>query len=323
MFLDLSQQPRGVLDLVVDDFAVLRCLFSARHRPAGDSDDLVEIATQRCFYWLWLLPRFCEQVRFGQNPLSRQAAGVAPGVVEIGGLARGPMLLREDLRHALALLGIHARHWRQIAHGNLRGDVAVAHLLLDRFRKRFHQRQTARHPRRTAVEAPRQIVDCVAEFRFHLRQQPALFERRFRLTVHAQGTDQQQGFGFAHRVQNDGVDGVSPQLFEGGDALVAVDHQIARGLLDDDDGSLLSGLSQRRQQPPEPGRVADPEMRQAAVQLMKLQSLRHGVASLGFQYARRSDWSFAAKWGYCLELLLGQRDSRMTGLSWHAPGICP
>jgi hypothetical protein len=65
-----------------------------------------------------------------------------------------------------------------------------------------------------------------------------LFKRRFRLAIHAQGTDQQQGFGFVHGVQNDGVDGVSPQLFERGDALVAVDDQIARGLLDDDDGSL-------------------------------------------------------------------------------------
>lgn len=129
-----------------------------------------------------------------------------------------------------------------------------------------------------------------------------MFKRRFRLAVHAQGTDQQQGFGFVHCVQNDGVDGVSPQLFEGGDALVAVDHQIARGLLDDDDGRLLSGLSQRRQQVPEPGRVADPEVRQAAVQLMKLQSLRHGLASLGFQYAHCPDWSFAVKRGCCREL---------------------
>ncbi len=289
MFLDPLQKPRGVLNLVVDDFAVLRCLFSALDGPAGDRDDLIEIAFQRCLYRLRLLPRFQKQFRFSQNPLTGQAAGVAPGVVEIGGLARGPVLLREDLRHALALLRIDARRRRQIAHGNLRSDVAVAHLLLDRFRKRFHQRQAARHPRRTAVETPREIVDGVAEFGFHLRQQPALFERRFRLAVHAQGTDQQQGFGFAHRVQNDGLDGVASQLLQRGDALVAVDHQILRGLLDDDDGRLLAGLSQRRQQPPEPGRMADPEMRQAAVQLMKLQSLRHGGASLGFQYARRPD----------------------------------
>jgi len=291
------------LDSAAEGLAIRRRLFGTRQCPAGDRDDPIEIAFQRCFYWLRLLPRFQKQCRLGQNPFPRQSLGVAPGVVEIGGLARGPMLLREDLRHALALLRIDARRRRQIAHRNLRGDVAVAHLLLDRFRKRFHQRQAARHPRRAAVETPRELVDGVAEFLFHLRQQPALFECRFRLTARAQGVDQQQGFGFVHRVQNDGVDGISAKLSKRGDALVAVDYQIPRGLLDDDDGRLLSGLSQRRQQTPEPGRVADPEVRQAAVQLMKLQSLRHGLVSLGFQYARRPDWSFAAVAGCCREPL--------------------
>lgn len=100
------------------------------------------------------------------------------------------MSLREDPRQRRALLRIDAGRRRQITHGDLRGEVAVAHLLLDRFGKRFHQRQTASYPRRTTVETPRQFVDCVAEFGFHLRQQPALFERRFRLAVHAQGMDQ-------------------------------------------------------------------------------------------------------------------------------------
>jgi hypothetical protein len=72
---------------------------------------------------------------------------------------------------------------------------------------------------------------------------------------------------------------------------------------------------------PEPGRVADPEMRQAAVQLMKLQSLRHGLASLGFQYARRSDGSFAARAGCGREPLWGQWDSPVTGLSRRTAGI--
>jgi len=179
-----------VLDPAAEDLAIRRRFFGARQCPAGDRDDLIEIAFQRCFYRLRLLPRFQKQFRLGQNPRTSQASGVAPGVVEIGGLARGPMLLREDLRHALALPGIDARRRRQIAHGNLRGDAAVAHLLLDRFRERLHQRQAARHPCRTAVETLREIVDCVAEFRFHLRQQPALFERRFRLAVHAQRTDE-------------------------------------------------------------------------------------------------------------------------------------
>ena len=52
---------------------------------------------------------------------------------------------------------------------------------------------------------------------------------------------------------------------------MAIDHQIALLVGDNDDWGLLTGLSQRRQQLPESRRAADPEMLQAAVQLMKLQ----------------------------------------------------
>jgi hypothetical protein len=62
---------------------------------------------------------------------------------------------------------------------------------------------------------------------------------------------------------------------------------------------------------PEARRVADPEVLQAAVQLMKLQRLRHG-----FQYAPAADWSFAAQRGCCQEPFSDQRDSWVTGLSW-------
>jgi len=243
----LRQQPRGVLDLVSDGLAARRWLFGALQRAAGDRDDLIEIAFQRGFYWLpWPL-RFHKQCRLGENPLTGNAFGVAPGVVELRGLPRGPMLLREDLRHALALFLIDSRRGRQVSHGDLRGDTALADLLLYRFRQCFHQRQTARHPCRTAVETPGQLLDRALEAGFHLRQQPALFERCFRLAVHTQGTNQQQGFGFAHRFQNDGVDCVSPQLPERGDTLVAVNHQIALLVGNDDDRCLLASLSQRRQ----------------------------------------------------------------------------
>jgi hypothetical protein len=299
----LRQQPRGAVDLVSDVLAVRRWIFEATQRTAGDRADLIEVAFQRGRWGLPLLPRFQKQFRRGENALAGNAFGVAPGVIEVGGLARGPMLLREDLRHALALFRIDSRRGRQVAHGNLRGDTALAYELLDGFGKRFHQRQAACHPRRAVVETPRQIVDRVAELLFHLGQQPTLFERRFRLAVHTQATNQQQRFGFAHRVQHDGVDCVAPQLLQRGDALVAVDHQKLRGLWDDDDGRLLSGFSQRPQQPPESRRLADPEMLQAAVQLMKLQGLRHGVVSLGFQYARHWHWSFAAEWGCCQQPL--------------------
>ena len=97
------------------------------------------------------------------------------------------------------------------------------------------------------------------------------------------------------------MDRVAPQLLERGDALMSIDHQIALLVGDNDDWGLLTGFSQRRQQSPESRRVADPEMLQAAVQLMELQGLRHG-----FQYARAGIWSFAGCRGCCSETLVDQ-----------------
>ena len=131
---------------------------------------------------------------------------------------------------------------------------------------------------------------------------------------------QQQGFGFAHRVQNQRLDRVAPQLFERGNALMSIDHQIAlflRNDWNDDNRRLLAGFSQRRQQAPESRRVTDPEMLQAVVQLMKLECLRHG-----FQYAPVADWSFASAPGCCSELFSDQRDSRGIGLSLLVGIVC-
>jgi len=84
---------------------------------------------------------------------------------------------------------------------------------------------------------------------------------------------------------------------------MSIDHQIALLVGDNDDWGLLAGLSQRCQQLPESCPVADPEMLQAAIQLMKLQRLRHG-----FQYARAGIGSFAAWRRCCAEPLLYQWD---------------
>ena len=256
----------------------------------GERGDLVQLALQRG--WRGRLPpRLQKQFRRGEDALAHHAVGVAPSVVKFGGLARGPWLLGEGLRHPLTLLRVDARHRRQIAHGGLRGDLAFAHLPLYRFRQRFHQRQAARHPRGAAIKTPRQIVDRAAQLALHLRQQPALFERALRL-AHAQRTVEHQRVGFAHRPHH-GVHRVAAQLLERGDALMPVNDQVSAGVFDDDDGCLLARFSQRSEQAPMARRMADPEVLQAAVQLMKLQ-LRHG-SRLGFQYAPAWNWSFVAK----------------------------
>lgn len=314
MFLDLLQQPRGVLDFVADVAGVYGSWLSrcALERPPGDGGDLIEIAFQRGFRCCFPLALFRleKQLRLGENPLAGlPGSGIAPGVVEQLGLPRGPVLLREDLRHPLTLLAVDARHRSQIPHGDLRGDTALADLLLHGFRQCVHQRQPSCDPTRATVEAQGQFFDRVAVLGFHLGQQPALFERTFRFAMAAQRMNQQQGFDLAHRVPNQRVDGVAPQLLQRGDALVAIDNQIFLPAGNHDNRRLLAGFSQRRQQLPESRRVAGPEMLQAAVQLMKLERLRHG-----FQYARVADWSFPGLSSYYSEPFSDQWDRWITGL---------
>ena len=69
------------------------------------------------------------------------------------------MQFDEDRGQALAIIGVDARHRHQILHRHLRGDLAVAHVLLDRFRQQFDQRQAARDPTRAAVESTRQLLE--------------------------------------------------------------------------------------------------------------------------------------------------------------------
>jgi hypothetical protein len=61
----------------------------------------------------------------------------------------------QDGRHALAILQTLPRHWHQNFHGHLRRDLAFAHLLLDRFRQKLHQRQPPGNPSHAAIEKPR------------------------------------------------------------------------------------------------------------------------------------------------------------------------
>jgi hypothetical protein len=141
LFLDsfrkLRQQPRGVLDLASDGFAVLRGFFRAIQRTPRDGDDLIQIAFERyCFCWLpLLLLCFQKQLRLGENPFTRLLGfGLAPSGVEQRGLPRGPGMLCEYMRHPHALFRVDSRHWSQIPHGDLRRDTSFADLLLHRFR---------------------------------------------------------------------------------------------------------------------------------------------------------------------------------------------
>lgn len=285
-FAERGQQSGGAFDLPPQRLAVGRGRFQPPERALRDGGDLVQFLFER----VRLRLRFPEQLGLGEDALAHHAGRAAPGLVKFPGLPHRPGLRGEGFRHPPAVFRVDARHRRQVTHGDLRRDPAFAHLLLDRLRQRLHQRQAARHPRGAAVEAPGQFLDRAAQPALHLLQQPALLQRRLRL-AHAQRPLQHQRVGFAH-FPNHGLDRVAAQLLKRGDALVAVDDQIAAFAFDDDDWGLLAGFSQRGEQPPLARRMPHPEAFQAAVQLMKLQ-LRHRVR-LGFQYRPARVRSFPA-----------------------------
>ena len=265
--------------------------------------------------------RFQKQFRLGEDALADHARAVPPAGIQLSGLPRVTTVLDESGSHPRAVLHVDSRHRYQILHRQLCAQRSFAHLLLDGFRQQLDQRQAPRHPTHAAVEAARQLLQRVAKALLHLRQQPALFERAF-LWTEAQRPVQQQSFGFAHRPDS-GFDGVSAQLFERREALVAVDHQVVIPVVwgeDHDDGCLLARLSQRCHQPPLQVRLADAQMFPSAVELVKLQLHRR---LLGVQYARSRDWSFAAAGEVCRKVALDQPDTPGTGLSRIGPSVLP
>ena len=107
-------------------------------------------------------------------------------------------MLGEDRGHPLAILQALADHRHQKLQRHLRRDLALAHLLLDRFRQNLHQRQPPRYPAHATIEPARQLIESVAEALLQLRQQPAHLQRRL-VFAQPQRAVQQHGRSFAHR----------------------------------------------------------------------------------------------------------------------------
>jgi len=256
----LSDARRHPLQLAARAFDLSLCVFLLRashlrqsfgQPPAGATQDgqrHLQVALQgirRRTGGRRLPLRFQKQFRLGEHARANYARAVPPGGIELPGLPRVATMLDEGGGHPRAVLHLDARHRHQILHRQVRRQLAFTHLLLDRFRQHLHQPQTPRYPSHTAVEAASQLLQRIAEALLHLRQQPTLFQRAL-LGTEAQRAVQQQSFGFAHRPHG-GVYRVPAQLLERGDALVAVNHQVALAVFgreDHDDGRLLATLSQ-------------------------------------------------------------------------------
>jgi len=246
-------------------------------RPVHDRRHHLQIA-QHFGGWcdrsfLRCLPlRFEKQLWIIQDAFADRGRALAPGAIQLAGLARIAVMLGEDGGHPLTILQALARHRHQKLHRHLRQDLALAHLLLDGFRQKFHQRQPPRYPAHAAVEPACQLIESVAETLLQLCQQPAHLQRGF-VFGQTQRAVQQHCRGLAHRPYHR-FHRVPAQLLQRRDPLIAVDDHVTPRLAfggHHHDGRLLSALAQRRQQPPLPRRVANPQVLPAPLELVKLQ----------------------------------------------------
>jgi len=167
-------------DLLARGFALLpiqlarSCSGQPPLRPVHDCRHRLQIAQQfggrggGGFYFLPL--RFEKQLRRIQDAFADRERPLAPGGIQLAGSARIAVILGEDGGHPLAVLQALAGHGHQKLHRHLRQDLALAHLLLDRFRQKLHQRQPPRYPAHAAIEPARQLIEPIAEALLQLRQ---------------------------------------------------------------------------------------------------------------------------------------------------------
>ena len=121
--------------------------------------------------------RFEKQLGIVQNAFADCRRTFAPRAIQLARLTRIAAMLGEDRRHPLAILQALAGHRHQKLQCHLRRNLALAHLLLDRFRQNLHQRQPSRYPTHTTVEPARQLLQPVTETLLQLGQQPTHLQR--------------------------------------------------------------------------------------------------------------------------------------------------
>jgi hypothetical protein len=119
-----------------------------------------------------------KQLWLFQHPAPYFWRGPPPGGIQLPSLTAAAKVLGQDLRHALAVLRMGARHGHQKLHGHMGRYFALAYLLLHALRQQLDQGQPPRHPAHTVVHPARQLFHPMAGTLFQFGQQPALFQRR-------------------------------------------------------------------------------------------------------------------------------------------------
>jgi hypothetical protein len=165
-FVDAMELLLNALDLMPRGFRLLKihlCDSRARQSPLRAGHNRYhhfQIAQQfgAGTGWSFLLRlslRFEEQLGIIENAFADGGRTFAPRAIQLTGLARIAVMLGEDRRHPLAILQTLACYGHQKLQRHLRQNLALAHLLLNRFWQNFHQCQPSRYPTHTAIEPAR------------------------------------------------------------------------------------------------------------------------------------------------------------------------
>ncbi len=219
-----------------------------------------------------LATSFEKERRLFENPRSHPGRAVAPGGIEFARVAARELVCGEGSGNLFALFEIGARHRDEELHGRVRGDLALAHLLLDRVRKEFDQRQAPRNPTCTPVKAAGKFIQSVAEALFEFREQPALLQGGFALRC-TQRLAKHECLGLLH-LPHRCSHCVTTQPAQSRYPLVAVDDQVALQFVADGydhDRDLLARGRERGEKSTLPVGASHAQVFESKVELVKLQ----------------------------------------------------
>ena len=113
---------------------------------------------------------FEKQLGIFENAFADRWRTLTPRSIQLASFTRIAVVLGEYRCHPLAIFQALAGDRHQKLQRHLRRDLALAHLLLNRFRQNLHQRQPPGYPAHAAVEPARQLVEPVVEAPLQLRQ---------------------------------------------------------------------------------------------------------------------------------------------------------
>jgi hypothetical protein len=144
VFQPLDLAPRGfaLLTIHLRNSRARQSPGSAVHNRCRHLQIAQEFGGRRCHSFRFRLPlRFEKQRGLIEKALADHWWAATPGGIQLPGLPGVAVMLGERRGHPLAVLQIDAGYRHKKLHRYMRGDFALAHLLLDGLRQKFDQRQ--------------------------------------------------------------------------------------------------------------------------------------------------------------------------------------